>query len=122
MRQAEAIRPDVFASVTAAPSVAPTAPAPTNLPIAAPAPASAPTMAAVATADTPVDVAALEALAHNQQALLSSDAINTFITTVPVAEQLQKMVSVVTAAKAQFPLEDGWVVINNDRMLSLLIA
>jgi len=122
MKQAEAIRPDVFASVTAAPSVAPTAPAPTNLPIAAPAPASAPTMAAVATADTPVDVAALEALAHNQQALLSSDAINTFITTVPVAEQLQKMVSVVTAAKAQFPLEDGWVVINNDRMLSLLIA
>jgi len=70
----------------------------------------------------PVEVAALEAIAHNNQALLSSDAMQTFLTRVPTEQQLDKIVAAINSAKAQFPLEDGWVVINNDRMLGLLTA
>lgn len=129
MKEAEAMRPDVFANVapatpvvasTAAPAVA----APANLPVAPVAPevTVAPTVPATMTDNTPVEVAALEAIAHNHQALLSNDAIKTFIISVPAAEQLTKIVELVNNAKAQFPLEDGWVVVNNDRMLALLTA
>ena len=135
MQTAEARRPDAFSSLPAVSqvtaSVTAVATAPMNLPVApvgfatavvAPAPVTAPTMAAQATASTPVDVAALEAIAHNNQALLSSDAIQTFINAVPANEQLTKIVAVVKSAQAQFPLEDSWVVINNDRMTALLVA
>lgn len=129
MQRAEAARPDLFASVApAAPATnvaASVAVAPANLPIAvapvAPV-AEVPTRAAMVTDNTPVEVAALEAIAQSNQALLSSDAIKTFVNTIPVADQLTKIFEVLNSAKAQFPLEDGWVVINNDRMLALLTA
>lgn len=145
MTRAEMLRPDVFAPVAPAmaPEPTPVAPvatsvatAPSNLPVAPVAPVAepvvaaapataipaAPQMAAVATADTPVEVAALEAIAHNHYALVSSDAIKTFMIAVPADEQLDRMVAVIEKAKTQHPLEDGWVVINNDRMLALLVG
>ena len=117
---------------TAAPAPAPVAPAvqsaaatvaaPANLPTGTGTPVAPVSTAAVKAPDVPVEVAALETIANNNQALLSSDAMKTFITTVPVQQQLDAIVTVVNTAKSQFPLEDGWVVINNDRMLSLLTA
>jgi len=108
----------------AASMMAPVSAAPVNLPVAPVAPefTVAPTMAATTIASESVEVAALEAVAHNHQALVSSDAIQTFVAQVSVAQQLDKMVSLVNNAKAHYPLEDGWVVINNDRMMALLAA
>jgi uncharacterized repeat protein (TIGR01451 family) len=134
MQAAEARRPDAFAPlpvVTPITARAAVAPAPVNLPVAPVAftpamtmqtVAPAPAMAAQTTASDPIDVAVLEAIAHNNQALLSSDAIKTFINAVPANEQLTKIIQVVKSAQAQFPLEDSWVVINNDRMVSILVA
>ena len=61
----------------------------------------------------------LENRAHAEETLLSSDAIRYFIgNTIP--EERDSMIDKVIAhAKKMYPLEDGWVVINEKRMIEL---
>ncbi|MEM9336658.1 MAG: hypothetical protein AAGA35_02280 [Patescibacteria group bacterium] len=62
-------------------------------------------------------LSALEDLAHEHKVLLSSDAIRHFVSAFPrEAERVAHMEELITAAKATFPAEDGWVVINKTRM------
>ncbi len=113
MMQAEALRPDAFvASMTAtAAAVA----IPQNLPTGTPV-VGYENFAAVSD-DT---VTALENRAHEQMALLSSDAIRHFIsTTEGTLERNDALDEVIAEAKRNYPLEDGWVVINEARMQNL---
>lgn len=65
-------------------------------------------------------VTALENRAHQQKALLSSDAVRHFIaTTEGVVERNSALDDVVAEAKKHYPLEDGWIVLNEARMRSL---
>ena len=63
----------------------------------------------------------LEDHAHMQRVLLSSDAMRHFTHTVTnQEEQIAKLDEVIASAKGQFSSEDGWVVINLERMEGLL--
>jgi hypothetical protein len=65
-------------------------------------------------------VTALENRAHSQMALLSSDAIRHFIsTTAGTLERNEALDAVIAEAKSKYPLEDGWIVINEARMQNL---
>ena len=65
-------------------------------------------------------VTTLENRAHTQNALLSSDAIRHFIsTTEGNLERNDALDEVIAEAKGQYPLEDGWIVINQARMQNL---
>jgi uncharacterized repeat protein (TIGR01451 family) len=126
MKQAEAIRPDVFvpavvASVAVAVPTAVTIPA--NLPTGTPvigydnAPVSFDSNPHHVSDDV---VTALENRAHTQRALLSSDAIRHFIaTTEGMVERNEALDQVISDAKGHYPLEDGWIVINEARMRGL---
>jgi uncharacterized repeat protein (TIGR01451 family) len=119
MKQAEAIRPDLFTPVVVA-SVAATT-VPVNLPTGAPVvgyenmPAGT-----VAHMATDAMVTELENRAHAQKALLSSDAVRHFIsTTEGTVERNEALDEVISEAKSLYPLEDGWIVINEARMRNL---
>ena len=122
MKQAEGVRPDVFtASVT--PMTMPVT-IPNNLPTGAPVIG----YANVVEVRNPVNphhvtdevVTTLENRAHDQMALLSSDAIRHFIsTTAGTLERNQALDTVIAQAKHTYPLEDGWIVINEARMQNL---
>lgn len=59
----------------------------------------------------------LETQAHQSHVLLSTDAIQSFIASVPAGVSPQTlMISVLMRAKAQYPAEDGWVVLSAARM------
>ena len=65
-------------------------------------------------------VTELENRAHQQMALLSSDAVRHFIaTTEGVVERNEALDSVIVEAKKHYPLEDGWIVVNEARMKTL---
>ena len=65
-------------------------------------------------------VTAIENRAHEQMALLSSDAISHFIATTEGAlERNEALDTVISEAKSTYPLEDGWIVINETRMRGL---
>lgn len=65
-------------------------------------------------------VTTLENRAHQQKALLSSDAIRHFIgTTNGAVERNEALDQVIAEAKKMYPLEDGWIVINETRMRNL---
>lgn len=128
MKQAEEARPDVFAAavpIVASVATAPAHTAPANLPIA---PVVGYANMPVAEVHNPVNphhvtnevVTALENRAHTQMALLSSDAIRHFIsTTAGTLERNEALDAVITEAKSKYPLEDGWIVINEARMQNL---
>ena len=61
----------------------------------------------------------LESRAHEQQTLISSEAL-THLVTMYGDEAGTMLDRVVEAAKAQFPSEGGWVVLNKDRVLAVL--
>ena len=61
----------------------------------------------------------LESRAHEQQTLISSEAL-THLVTMYGDEAGTMLDRVVEAAKAQFPSEGGWVVLNKDRVLAIL--
>jgi uncharacterized repeat protein (TIGR01451 family) len=113
MQRAELMRPDAFVSSVTAPE-APPATVPTNLPSYEP---------TVGYENVKVDeagVAAIEDRAHSQKALLSSDAIRHFVSTTKGAvERNQALDQVISEAKKAYPLEDGWIVINESRMQNL---
>lgn len=122
MKRAEAVRPDVFSpSITAA---AATAVVPFNLPTGAPVVGYQNVVEVEASANphqvTSDVVAGLENRAHGQKALLSSDAIRFFIaTTEGGLERDETLDKIISEAKTNYPLEDGWIVINEARMQGL---
>lgn len=68
-------------------------------------------------------VYALEEQAHAERVLLSSDAMRHFLATVPKETNPSAvMASVITLGKQQFPSEDGWVVINEERMREVCVS
>ena len=72
---------------------------------------------------TPIDemVRALEAHAHEQYALISSDALRFIASQHDTQEaQIGTLNRVIALAKARFPKEGDWVVINKERVLSVL--
>lgn len=119
MRQAESIRPDAF--VAASVAEAPSATTPNNLPVGQTV-GYENYFAGNAVSEKTVDevVTQLENRAHSQRALLSSDAVEYFMkTTEGGVERNEAMDSVISEAKKHYPLEDGWIVINQARMQSL---
>jgi len=108
MQHAEQIRPDVFAAVSAAPVVA----VPANLPVAI-APAAMPVVTEIPDTNT------IENQAHALQALISSDAARTIAGMTNESNQAEVLGKIVSDAKGQFPLEDGWVVINQSRLAQI---
>jgi hypothetical protein len=63
----------------------------------------------------------LEAQAHEKYALFSSDALSyVYSLGATDAERAQKLSEVIANAKARFPKEGDWIVINKERVLSLL--
>ncbi len=123
MKKAEAARPDVFTpSVMSKVVASQTAPAnlPTGIQFAG---QDVMKTTTVHTNPHQVDdavVTELENRAHEQNALLSSDSIRHFIaTTAGSVERNEALDSVISEAKKSYPLEDGWVVINEARMQSL---
>ncbi len=108
------------APVTSAPAI------PTNLPIASP---------IIGYANTPVDdtleaidaedeasqeMKELEDRAHANKVLLSSDAMRHFLTMCPKEiNRLTFLDQVIAEAKVSYPSEDGWVVLNLERMHEL---
>jgi hypothetical protein len=124
----ESIRPDVFVASVRTPEVPPSIKAPVNLPTGTPvvgyaAQAGAVTSPVGYTETTDEDVTTLENYAHAKKALLSSDAIRHLIgTTNSAEERIQSLNDVITEAKATYPSEDGWVVINEKRMRELSLV
>jgi uncharacterized repeat protein (TIGR01451 family) len=120
-QRSETVRPDVFPTTLSASTA--TAVAPPNLPVALPKTVGyesyfAGNTVSEKTADAVVTE--LENRAHNQKALLSSDAIEYFMrTTTGNVKRNEVLDEVISEAKKHYPLEDGWIVINQARMHSL---
>jgi hypothetical protein len=125
LEQSVAMRPDVFVPPTHRAAVSQTEVAvPMNLPTGTPVVG----YASLVTEETHMHphqvsdalVTELEDRAHAQKALLSSDAVRYFIgTTEGSLERAEALDAVISAAKEHYPLEDGWVVINEARMQNL---
>ena len=134
----EEIRPDVFVAKVQAPAAPPYKEVPKDLPIMGQIPVvgyagtvSTNTLPpqAIALPSAPVaavssdEVTVLENQAHAQKALLSSDAIRRFMSTVPANVSREEALNqVIAEAKAQYPVEDGWIVINEERMRAVCLA
>jgi uncharacterized repeat protein (TIGR01451 family) len=126
MKQAEMVRPDLFVRSVSAPRATWEA-VPDNLPTAS---------AVIGYQDyedgyedvnphqvSDIVVTDLENRAHAQNALLSSDAVRYFIgTTSGEIERNQALDEVIAEAKKNYPLEDGWIIINESRMQNLCLA
>lgn len=116
----EQIRPDVFVASVKAPVMPVSNLVPANLPVGE---AVVGYAAAVPKNATEEEVATIENYAHGKRVLLSSDAIRHFMsTTNNQAERTAALDQVIDAAKAQFPAEDGWIVVNEKRMADLCVA
>ncbi len=63
--------------------------------------------------------ATLEAQAHTAHVLLSADAIAYFVAATANEDRTSILAGVLTAAKASYPSEDGWVVLSIERMVEL---
>lgn len=114
MKGAEATRPDVFAAAAVD--------TPVNLPTADKAVGYENYFGGNTVTESYADtvVTALENRAHTQKALLSSDAIEFFMSsTEGDVERTESIDAVIAKAKTQYPLEDGWIVINKTRMQGL---
>jgi hypothetical protein len=131
MQHAEQVRPDVFAPVISSAVLTDRRVekhVPANLPIG-PVVVGYENLAAeeaeaVALANphqaTDAVVTDLENRTHAQKALLSSDAIRHFIgTTDGTVNRHETLDVIITEAKKMYPLEDGWIVINESRMRNL---
>lgn len=127
MKQAEAKRPDAFVAAVAT-TPAPADFSPRDLPTGKPAIGYENHVEEVVVNSNPhqvndVVVTELENHAHAQKALLSSDAVRHFVgTTTNAAERNKALDAVISEAKKMYPLEDGWIVINESRMQNLCTA
>ena len=69
------------------------------------------------------ELTALENHAHSKKVLLSSDAMRFFIGQITeVGSRITTLDAVLAKARISFPSEDGWVVLNLERMETLLDA
>ncbi len=65
----------------------------------------------------------LENYAHSQHVLLSSDAIRHFVSVTNGGEERNSAIrEIIAVAKDKLPAEDGWIVINEKRMVDLCLA
>lgn len=114
---AEKARPDLFANV----STAAKGDAPVNLPTNETPSIGFENTEVVATTqgDNQNSATELENLAHTQKALLSSDAVRYLVSTTEKEDRKDVLEAVITEAKKNYPLEDGWMVINESRMQNL---
>ena len=91
---------------------------PSNLPTGTPAASYEQVAGEVTTEES--EVTALENQAHAQRTLLSSDAVRCLMNTVAESTDRSKALDTVIAeAKQRYPLEDGWLVLNETRMQNL---
>jgi len=67
----------------------------------------------IATSDVATEI---ENRAHASHVLFSSDAMRYFVTTTQGMDRMEVLDSVLERAKASYPSEDGWVVLNEDRI------
>jgi len=73
--------------------------------------------------EAPINVMTeVENAAHAKQALLSSGAVQGLIAMTTEANRSEVLAKVITDAKGAYPLEDGWVVINQTRLEELTQA
>ncbi len=71
--------------------------------------------------DDVTDIAYLEARATDKQVLISSDALHFILAQSTIAiERIEVLDMIIDVAKATYPAEDGWIVVNKARILSLL--
>jgi hypothetical protein len=66
--------------------------------------------------------AKVEDAAHAERVLISSEAMRHFISVTTDEIRTEMLVAVLAKAKASYPSEDGWVVLNIDRMKSVTAA
>ncbi len=65
----------------------------------------------------------LEQHAHEHRALISSDALRVIVRDLPTeGERITKLDELIAEAKAAYPSEDGWIVLNLERLEALLKA
>ena len=123
MKQAEARHPDLFVPSVMEKMSAPQATPsnlPTGIPVAEFTQMSAQEVSTEANQATDTQVTAIENRAHSQKALLSSDAVRYFISaTDSTVDRDEAIDTLVVEAKKTYPLEDGWIVLNQARMQSL---
>jgi hypothetical protein len=87
-----------------------------------------PVIGYAAAATVPADAAyeavaaKVEDAAHTQRVLISSEAMRHFISVTTDEIRSQMLEAVLAKAKASYPSEDGWVVLNIDRMKSVTAA
>jgi len=62
----------------------------------------------------------LENRAHAANVLLSSDAMRYFVAQFPLEEQFTALDEIIAKAHNEYPTEDGWVVVNLERMQTLI--
>ena len=122
MKKAEIVRPDMFSpTIVRNPTLSTLAPA--NLPVGKPVIGYENHVEEVSSNPhqaTDEVVTALENRAHTQKALLSSDAVRYFVANTSNADERSKTLdAVISDAKKHYPLEDGWIVINESRMQNI---
>ncbi|MFN3692554.1 MAG: hypothetical protein ACK4SL_00465 [Candidatus Paceibacteria bacterium] len=80
--------------------------------------------AATSTTDAAYEAIAekVEDAAHAQHVLISSEAMRHFIGATSEETRTETLTAVLAKAKASYPAEDGWVVLNIDRMKSVMAA
>ncbi len=79
---------------------------------------------AVATTDVAYEATAeaIETAAHAERILISSEAMRHFIAVTTNDNRTDTLALILAKAKASYPSEDGWVVLNIDRMKSVMAA
>jgi len=71
--------------------------------------------------DDSADMETLEARAHDAHILISSDALRFIMGQSPkLEERIEVLDMVIDVAKSTYPKEDGWVIVNKERILGLL--
>jgi hypothetical protein len=66
------------------------------------------------------EVAVIEQQAHAAHILMSGVALDYFMATTQGTDRTARMDQVIATAKASFPSEGGWVVLNEERMKQVL--
>jgi len=126
MKRSEAVRPDVFVASVTAPVKKVSVIAPANLPTGAPVVGYQNHAEIIDVNPHQVDdtvVTQLEDRAHKQNTLLSSDAVRHFVgTTSGSVERNAALDQVITEAKKKYPVEDGWLILNESRMRELCLV
>jgi sulfur carrier protein ThiS len=114
--QQRSVNPALFASHQTTPSTTtPSRPAGQSTSVGAPQWSSA-------TKTQAVDVAVLEAMAHQKHVLVSHDAVTYFLQMETSGQQEETFDLVLEYARSVYPVEDGWIVLNIARMQALLHA